>query len=170
MPLLEFHLIEHRDPGSLRTLLDAAHAAVVEAFEIPVADRYQLVTTHPAREVIALDTALGISRSNQLVIIQVVSLPRPRQQKEKLYRLLADYLYRDCGLSSNDLIVSIVENTSEDWSFGFGRAQFLTGELDTPKGQHLVAASQASESPTDDHCGTERLRRAYQIHGGDGCS
>ena len=28
-----------------------------------------------------------------------------------------------------DLIVSIVENEKEDWSFGAGRAQFLTREL-----------------------------------------
>jgi hypothetical protein len=26
-------------------------------------------------------------------------------------------------------MVSFVENTDEDWSFGHGRAQFLTGEL-----------------------------------------
>jgi hypothetical protein len=29
-----------------------------------------------------------------------------------------------------DLIVSITENSDEDWSFGHGRAQFLTGELE----------------------------------------
>ena len=28
-----------------------------------------------------------------------------------------------------DLIVSVVHNDREDWSFGHGRAQFLTGEL-----------------------------------------
>jgi Tautomerase enzyme len=28
-----------------------------------------------------------------------------------------------------DLIVSITDNGDEDWSFGHGRAQFLTGEL-----------------------------------------
>src|SRR5699024_6218703 len=28
-----------------------------------------------------------------------------------------------------DLIVSVVHNDREDWSFGLGRAQFLTGEL-----------------------------------------
>jgi 4-oxalocrotonate tautomerase len=26
-------------------------------------------------------------------------------------------------------MVSVTENTDEDWSFGYGRAQFLTGEL-----------------------------------------
>jgi hypothetical protein len=34
-----------------------------------------------------------------------------------------------CGLDAADLIVSIIENGDGDWSFGGGRAQFLTGDL-----------------------------------------
>ena len=34
-----------------------------------------------------------------------------------------------CGLDSADLVVSITDNSDADWSFGYGRAQFLTGEL-----------------------------------------
>ena len=45
------------------------------------------------------------------------------------YRLLAEQLHAECGLSPDDLIVSLVENTDADWSFGRGRAQFLTAEL-----------------------------------------
>lgn len=33
------------------------------------------------------------------------------------------------GLEDGDLIVSVVANERQDWSFGGGRAQFLTGEL-----------------------------------------
>jgi hypothetical protein len=57
MPLLYVDLIEGRASAEIRTLLDAIHDAVVEAF------------------------------------------------------------------------VSITDNDDEDWSFGYGRAQFLTGEL-----------------------------------------
>ncbi len=32
-------------------------------------------------------------------------------------------------LDAKDLIVSITENGDADWSFGAGRAQFVTGEL-----------------------------------------
>ncbi|WP_277030364.1 tautomerase family protein [Actinacidiphila oryziradicis] len=52
-----------------------------------------------------------------------------RAQKERLYALLAERLRRNCGLDPADLIVSVTENDDEDWSFGSGRAQFLTGEL-----------------------------------------
>jgi hypothetical protein len=43
--------------------------------------------------------------------------------------LLAANLAERCGLDSADLIVSVTENGDDDWSFGYGRAQFLTGEL-----------------------------------------
>jgi hypothetical protein len=46
-----------------------------------------------------------------------------------MYAALAQRL-GDAGLvDPDDLIVSVVENTRDDWSFGRGRAQFLTGEL-----------------------------------------
>jgi hypothetical protein len=129
MPLLYFDVIEGRNGGELTALLDTAHAAVVEAFEVPERDRYQVVRSHPAGQIVALDTGLGIGRSDRLVMIHVVSRARTRAQKEKFYGLLAERLYRECGLAPADLIVSMTENGDEDWSFGSGRAQFLTGEL-----------------------------------------
>ena len=43
--------------------------------------------------------------------------------------IVVDNLDARCGLDSADLVVSITDNNDEDWSFGYGRAQFLTGEL-----------------------------------------
>jgi hypothetical protein len=51
--------------------------------------------------------------------------------KEKFYRLLVERLATRCGLAPGDVIVNFVTNADEDWSFGAGRAQFLTGELST---------------------------------------
>ncbi|ORV85659.1 tautomerase [Mycobacterium interjectum] len=129
MPLLYIDLIEGRTPAEVRALLDAVHQAVVEAFGVPPRDRYQVVRTHPAHEIVAWDTGLGIARSAQQVIVHVVSRRRTRAMKEKFYELLALSLSERCGIDPADLIVSITENGDEDWSFGHGRAQFLTGEL-----------------------------------------
>lgn len=129
MPLLYFDLIEGRKPDEVRCLLDSAHAAVIEAFDVPERDRYQVVNTHSGDEIIALDTGLGIERSERLVVIHTVSRRRTSAQKQRFYALLAENLRRDCGLDPADLIVSITENDDDDWSFGGGRAQFLTGEL-----------------------------------------
>ena len=129
MPLLYFDLVGGRTPDEVRRLLDSAHAAVVTAFEVPERDRYQVVNLHPADEIVALDTGLGYERSERLVIVHVVSRRRTSAQKQRFYALLAENLRRDCGLDAADLIVSITENGDEDWSFGGGRAQFLTGDL-----------------------------------------
>jgi hypothetical protein len=129
MPLLYVDLIEGRAPADIRTLLDAIHDAVVEAFGVPPRDRYQVVRTHPSHEVVALDTGLGIERSDALVVVHVVSRRRSLEMKQRFYELAAANLAAKSGLDAKDLIVSITENGDEDWSFGHGRAQFLTGEL-----------------------------------------
>jgi hypothetical protein len=63
------------------------------------------------------------------VVIQITTRPHNREAKESFYKQLSRELEEACGLAPSDLIVSIVTNTDEDWSFGNGRAQFLTGEL-----------------------------------------
>jgi phenylpyruvate tautomerase PptA (4-oxalocrotonate tautomerase family) len=129
MPLIYVDLIEGRTPEAIRAVLDAVHDAVVEAFGVPPRDRYQVVRTHPAHEVVAWDTGLGIDRSDALVVVHVVSRKRRASMKQRFYQLLADNLATHCALDPADLIVSISENGDEDWSFGHGRAQFVTGEL-----------------------------------------
>ena len=129
MPLLYVDLIEGRTPAEIQALLDAMHEAVVEAFGVPPRDRYQVVSTHPAHEIVAWDTGLGIERSSRLVLLHVVSRRRSREMKQRFYDVVASNLADRCGLDPADLIVSITDNGDEDWSFGYGRAQFLTGEL-----------------------------------------
>lgn len=129
MPLLKFDIIEGRNDQQLRALMDITHQAMVEAFEVPTSDRYQCVTQHRAGELVLQDTGLGYPRSASVVLLTVISRPRSQAQKTGFYRLLAEKLHAECGLSPDDLILSLVENTDADWSFGRGRAHFLTGEL-----------------------------------------
>lgn len=129
MPLLRFDVMEGRDEETLRKLLDTAHQAMVDAFQVPQRDRYQIVHQHSPNEMIIEDTGLGFTRTKDLVIISVVSKKRTTSQKESLYALLADRLNTECGISPEDLMVSITENGDADWSFGLGEAQFITGKL-----------------------------------------
>lgn len=129
MPLLRFNLIEGRSDDEIKSLLDAAHRAMLAAFKVPERDRYQIVHEHKPSRMIIEDTGLGIPRTDKVVFLQVTSRPRGREAKETFYRLLAEELERKCGIAPSDLVVSIIENTDEDWSFGLGRAQFLTGDL-----------------------------------------
>jgi len=129
MPLLRFDLIEGRTDDEMKALLDAAHRAMLAAFKVPERDRYQIVHEHAPSRMIVEDTGLGIPRTKNVVLLQMTSRPRKREQKEAFYRLLCEELETSCGIAPSDVMVSIVENSDEDWSFGLGRGQFLTGEL-----------------------------------------
>ena len=129
MPLLNFHLVQGRSPDELQTLLDAAHEAMLEAFRVPPADRYQVVNEHPEGHLVVEDTGLNIPRTSNRVLLQVTTRPRSREMKEAFYRLLCEGLRAKCGIEPSDVVVSLVTSGDEDWSFGQGRAQFLTGEL-----------------------------------------
>jgi hypothetical protein len=129
MPLLRFDLIEGRTDAELKKLLDAAHEAMVEAFGVPVRDRYQIVTEHKPSRMIIEDTGLNIPRTDKVVFLQMTTRPRPIEQKTLFYRLLSDRLKLRCDIEPSDVVISCVVNADDDWSFGHGRAQFLTGEL-----------------------------------------
>jgi len=129
MPLLRFDVIEGRSEAELKALLDAAHRAMLTAFGVPERDRYQIVTGHERARMIIEDTGLGFARSDKLVVVQVTTRKRKKKMKEAFYRLLCEELERSCGIPPADVMVTLVENGDEDWSFGLGRAQFLTKEL-----------------------------------------
>jgi phenylpyruvate tautomerase PptA (4-oxalocrotonate tautomerase family) len=87
------------------------------------------VHQHHAAEMKIEDTGLGIPRTDRVVIVQVTTRPRTQVEKEAFYELLCQELVQRCGMKASDVVVSITENTDEDWSFGYGRAQFITEEL-----------------------------------------
>jgi phenylpyruvate tautomerase PptA (4-oxalocrotonate tautomerase family) len=129
MPLLRIDVIEGRSEAELKELLDAVHAATLAAFKVPERDRYQIVHEHPAAEMRIEDTGLGIPRTQRIVMVQVTTRPRSRVEKQKFYDLLCKRLLRRCGVKASDVVVSITQNADEYWSFRYGRAQFITGEL-----------------------------------------
>ena len=129
MPLLRIDLYEGRTDEQLAKLLDVIHAVMLDAFKVPARDRYQIVTEHRASRMIMEDTGLDIPRTASFVMMQVTTRPRTRQMKETFYRNMVEELEKSCGVAPSDVMMNFVTCTDEDWSFGHGRAQFLTGEL-----------------------------------------
>jgi hypothetical protein len=129
LPLLRFDLIEGRSESELKKILDVTHEVLLETLQVPKHDRYQVVHEHKRSRMVIEDTGLGFARSDKIVVLQITSRPRNREMKEAFYRLLVERLSASCGISLSDVVVNFVTNDDEDWSFGAGRAQFLTGDL-----------------------------------------
>ena len=102
---------------------------MVNAFNVPERDRYQIVREHAPSRMIVEDTGLGIERTPNMLVLQVTTRPRSRAMKQAFYSSLVEKLEAACGIAPSNVLVTFVTNTDEDWSFGLGRAQFLTGEL-----------------------------------------
>ncbi|MBY0177486.1 MULTISPECIES: tautomerase family protein [Curtobacterium] len=132
MPLVRFDLATGRTPEAVRAIADATHQAIVDVYGIPERDRFQIITEHPATQIIAQDAGLGFERTEGVVMIQVFTQRgRSDEAKQALYAAIHDAL-AGVGVASEDVFIGYVENGPQDWSFGFGRAQYLTGELGVP--------------------------------------
>lgn len=129
MPLLKFHMVRGRTAAEVAHVLDVAHKAMVRSFDVPERDRYQIVHEHEPSHVRALDTGLDIPRTAGFILIEVVSRPRSREAKTAFYENLCADLEASCGVARSDVMISFTQNADEDWSFGNGEAQFLTGRL-----------------------------------------
>ncbi|MBN8235641.1 tautomerase family protein [Halobacillus kuroshimensis] len=129
MPLLKFHMYEGRTEQEVKDLLDVTHKVMVDAFEVPERDRYQVVHEHKPYQMIMQDTGLGFTRSEKFLLIHMISRKRTEKQVTSFYENLAHALDEQFGITSEDLMISISVNGDEDWSFGGGKAQFLTGDL-----------------------------------------
>ncbi|KAJ4855983.1 tautomerase enzyme domain-containing protein [Trichoderma breve] len=130
MPFVKIDVIRgRRSPEQLKKMGDVIQQVLIDTFAAPERDRYQIFSQHEPWEVICWDTGLGFERTDDIVSIQISAQGRNRDQKIAMYAALGERLEKECGLKGNDLLVSVTPNAKEDWSFGYGRAQFLTGDL-----------------------------------------
>ncbi len=129
MPLLQFDVIQGRSESEMRTLLDAAHRAVLTAFKVPARDRYQIVHENKAYQMVFEDTGLNLTRTDNLVMVRVFTSPRSDEQKQFFMKELCRELKESCGIAGSDVMISFITNAKGDWSFGNGNAQYVTGEL-----------------------------------------
>lgn len=132
MPLVRIELTDAYSDEDAQRVSAAIHRAIVSIFGIPERDKFHVLQKHAQGALIAEDAGLGFMRSNALVIIQIFTQRgRTKERKQELYAKIQTELSL-VGVAGNDIFIGYQENGPEDWSFGFGRAQYLTGELAVP--------------------------------------
>jgi 4-oxalocrotonate tautomerase len=125
MPLVRISLREGKSASYRAAIGEAIHQAMVETINVPADDRFQTFTEHSSGRLVYDKRYLGIERSDDVVFIQItLNTGRTLDQKRALYRVLADKLERDPGLRREDVMVSLVEVSKENWSFGNGEASY----------------------------------------------
>lgn len=133
MPLVRIDVNEGRNKEQLQGLSQAIHDAILAEYGIPERDYFHILTEHPQGQIFAQDAGLGFERSHDVVMIQIFTQGgRSQAAKQSLFAAVADRL-GEVGIGGENVFIGYVENTPGDWSFGFGKAQYVTGELAVPK-------------------------------------
>lgn len=133
MPLVRIDVNEGRSTEGLQQLSQGIHDAILSEYGIPERDYFHILTEHPQGQIFAQDAGLGFERTGGVVMIQIFTQGgRSQEAKQRLFAAVADKL-REVGVAGEDVFIGYVENTAGDWSFGFGRAQYVTGELAVPR-------------------------------------
>ncbi|WP_415856260.1 tautomerase family protein [Sinomonas sp. G460-2] len=132
MPLVRIDVNAGRTSDEITRLSRAIHDAILAEYRIPERDYFHVVTEHAQGQVVAQDAGLGFERTGGVVMIQIFTQGgRTQEAKEALFAAIAANL-ADAGVPGEDVFIGYVENGAGDWSFGFGRAQYVTGELAVP--------------------------------------
>lgn len=127
MPLVRIDLSAGKSDAYRKSVGDVVYEAMLSTINVPVNDRFQIITEHAPSGLMIDPGYLGIARSPDCIIIQItLSEGRTVNQKKAFYKAIADGLHERVQIRREDVFISLVEVRKEDWSFGNGEAQYVT--------------------------------------------
>ena len=125
MPLVKLSMRRGKSPEYLRTAADCVHEALVAQASVPADDRFQIIQQLDADALIAHPTYGGVNRSENLIVVEItLNQGRTLEIKKNLYADIVARLGRALDVRPDDVLISLVEVTKENWSFGNGLATY----------------------------------------------
>ncbi|WP_454010625.1 tautomerase family protein [Aeromonas sp. Marseille-Q7275] len=121
MPLTRITVREGMSDARLQQLSALYHQTLVEVFEVPPEDKFQILEILPAKALVYHPHYQTGRRDGDFILFQILAgKPRSTVVKRRLYERLAERLHVDLGIHPDNLMVVIQQNGSEEWSFGRG--------------------------------------------------
>ncbi len=125
MPLTLISMRAGKPEAYKQAIFDNLYHAMRETFNVPEDDQFMTITEHDAASFRCSASYLGVARSDDLVLIQITANnTRTLDQKKALYKRIAELLGESPGIRPEDVFVNLIEVAKENWSFGYGIAQY----------------------------------------------
>ncbi|UDQ89836.1 tautomerase family protein [Xanthobacter autotrophicus] len=125
MPLTHISLRAGKPEAYRRAIFDSLARAMQETFNVPRDNQFMTITEHSAENFRFDPSYMGISRTDDLVFVQIAANDtRTVDQKKEMFRRIALYLSESPGLRREDVFVNLIEVKKENWSLGNGVAQY----------------------------------------------
>ncbi|PRH86656.1 tautomerase family protein [Labrys okinawensis] len=130
MPFARISLRKGKSPDYLRALSDNLHRALVEAFEVPPADRFQVIEQLDPEALVYDRGYFSGERSDDFVLIAITAgRPRSTAVKQQFYRRVVELLGQAPGLRPDDVMVVVTTTERDGWSFSNGLTQMVVEEV-----------------------------------------
>jgi phenylpyruvate tautomerase PptA (4-oxalocrotonate tautomerase family) len=130
MPLARISLTRGKSPDYRRALADNVHRALVEAFDVPADDRFQIIEELEPGALIYDRSYFAGRRSDDFVVIAITAgRPRSTAMKKQFYQRLVALLAEAPGVRPDDVMVIITTTERDGWSFSNGLAQLAVEEV-----------------------------------------
>ena len=125
MPLARIDLIKGKTDAYRQAIGEAVYQAL-RSIGVPEDDRFQIISEHEPANFIFAKSYVSVEHTADLVMIQITfNEGRTTEQKQTLYKAIADGIHAATGLGLRDVFVNLVEVKRENWSFGNGVAQYV---------------------------------------------
>ena len=125
MPFTQISLLKGKSLDYRRDLMEEVYLAMRDSINIPENDRFATITELEDGNFNNSGDYLGINRSDDIVYIQItLNGGRTSDKKKALYAKIAERLQAKLGIRTEDIVISLLEVSPEDWSLGNGEAQY----------------------------------------------
>ncbi|MCT7488189.1 tautomerase family protein [Aliarcobacter cryaerophilus] len=125
MPFIKIFIDKSISKDTKETISNSIHLALVECFNIPLKDKFQVFIEVDKDNMIFPDEYLACKYSNILFINIFCKNGRTKEQKKCLYKNIADKILQNSSIKKDDIFITIIENSEDNWSFGNGIAQLM---------------------------------------------
>lgn len=125
MPLARIDLVRGKPAAFRKAVGEIVYKAMTDLINVPVNDKFQIITEHAAEEINVADNYLGNSYSRDIILIQItLNAGRSVEMKKAFFKRIADDLHEQLKVRRDDVVINLVEVAKENWSFGGGIAQY----------------------------------------------
>ncbi|MCA8905537.1 MAG: tautomerase family protein [Hyphomonas sp.] len=115
MPLIQVWMRSGKDNAYKAAMSKGIHKAMMDVMKLPEDDYFQVTCELEEENYIFDPNYFGMPRSPDFLMIRLSFNARPAAMKQALFEAIADNLVKSPGLRREDLGMSIVETTFENW-------------------------------------------------------
>ena len=126
MPFVQISLKSGKSKEYKQAISDSIHDSLVDIFGIPKLDKFQIINEVVEENIIYPTSYMDIPHTDEIIYIHITAKKgRSVDMKKKLYQHIVRNINQKTSHNIDDIMIIMVENEEENWSFGQGKAQLV---------------------------------------------